>query len=575
MSYRYMLLPEHSGTARDCAAETALLQMGLSELRTGLPARIYVSPETPALRLRDGGILLGHAFNQHGGPLGEAEHGADAMRVSRSFMLDRCWGDYLLIEPAPGPAPGISVTRDPSGGVECFYAMEHASAFVTSDVSIAVAIGQLDRTIDWAFVDHFLTYPYLKTARTGLTGVRELLPGCTLTMQAHETTLEVGWSPRTFMTADRRHINAADAATLVRSAVEGTVHALVANDRRILLELSGGLDSSIVAACLGATKAEVVCATLVPERPGADERIYAQAVAASLGFGFLSEGLDVESARFDGALARSATRPAAGPLQYAVDLVMQAAAAREHVDCFYSGGGGDIIFSYLPGAAPAADAFKAQGLGAGFRAVHDLSALHQCTWWRALRTTYGVLTRRRSRAVLPDTRWLHPAYAPPLADQHPWHDTSTTLLPGDRERVEGLAGAQLFREAMPRAATRTVRLPLLSQPVMEACLSIPSWMWIEGGRNRAVARRAFSDALPTNVLARRSKGTFAQYNAAVYRRFRSEMRSFLLDGALAARNLLDADALRDVFDQPQLARDRAFTRIFDLCRAESWIRQQH
>jgi Asparagine synthase. len=163
---------------------------------------------------------------------------------------------------------------------------------------------------------------------------------------------------------------------------------------------------------------------------------------------------------------------------------------------------------------------------------------------------------------------------PDRAHRHPWCDAPPDALPGDRERVDGLAATQLFRDTLPRGMQRWFRLPLLSQPVMETCLSIPSWMWVTGGRNRAVARLAFSDALPAQVLHRKSKGNFSQYNGAVYRRNKEAMRRFLLEGRLQAHGLLDSVALSAYLDRPLSPRDRSFMRIFDLCRAENWVRHQ-
>jgi asparagine synthase (glutamine-hydrolysing) len=117
-------------------------------------------------------------------------------------------------------------------------------------------------------------------------------------------------------------------------------------------------------------------------------------------------------------------------------------------------------------------------------------------------------------------------------------------------------------------------MPLLSQPVMEACLAAPSWMWISGGRNRAVARDAFSDLLPRDVLSRRSKGTFMSYLGAVYQKNKERMCDFLLTGHLQAHGLLDADAVRSRIESPLPPRDESFTRIFELCMAENWVRHQ-
>ena len=138
--------------------------------------------------------------------------------------------------------------------------------------------------------------------------------------------------------------------------------------------------------------------------------------------------------------------------------------------------------------------------------------------------------------------------------------------------VFDLAGNQLFADATVRADGRRVRMPLLSQPVVEACLRVPSWMWIEGGRNRAVARSAFSGLLPQDVLNRRSKGTFMNYTFSAYARNKETVRDFLLDGRLRARGLLNVQAVNLLLDTPRPPRDRSFLRIFDLCMIENWIR---
>ena len=127
---------------------------------------------------------------------------------------------------------------------------------------------------------------------------------------------------------------------------------------------------------------------------------------------------------------------------------------------------------------------------------------------------------------------------------------------------------------MSRGALRDLRMPLLSQPVVEACLSVPAWMWIAGGRNRSVARLAFSDALPREVLDRRSKGDFSQYLGAVWQRQKYRMRDFLMGGELYARGLLDQGPLEEFFLRRLPSRDQSFMRIFELCTIENWVRHQ-
>ena len=119
-----------------------------------------------------------------------------------------------------------------------------------------------------------------------------------------------------------------------------------------------------------------------------------------------------------------------------------------------------------------------------------------------------------------------------------------------------------------------MRYPLLSQPVMEACLSVPTWMWISGGRNRSVARAAFANALPDSILNRRSKGSYTRYYAAIYERKRDDMLCFLMDGLLASRGLLNVDELRREADSVHRPENPLNTRVFDLCMVENWVRHQ-
>lgn len=99
-------------------------------------------------------------------------------------------------------------------------------------------------------------------------------------------------------------------------------------------------------------------------------------------------------------------------------------------------------------------------------------------------------------------------------------------------------------------------------------------MTIAGGRNRAVARSAFADLLPPEILHRRSKGTFMNYSGAVYQRNKAQLREFLLSGTLRQHQLLDTAALEQFFKMELLPRDQSFMRMFELSMIENWLRHQ-
>ncbi len=346
-------------------------------------------------------------------------------------------------------------------------------------------------------------------------------------------------------------------------------------DQSILLEVSGGLDSSIVAACLRESVARVACCTLVTPVPGADERRYAGLIAAALGIELQSEvlGFDRASVSFD--LLPDTVSPRVGCLQHAIDQVMVAAGDQHDVASFYSGAGGDTVFCYLTNAAPAADAIREGGLSAGISAIQDLSALHQCTLWTAAGLVLKKLVRGPKPPRAPRSTFVDPDRIARTSEVHPWFEAPEDALPGDRERIASLVSTQNYRDMTPRGGRKRVRMPLLSQPVVEACLRTPSWMWIAGGDNRAVARDAFADALPSEVLNRRSKGTFVSYLGGVYRRNKEHIRDFLLSGRLREHELLNTIELSRFLARDDLpGRDRLFMEVLDLCMIENWTRQQ-
>lgn len=570
MNYRYLILVgDNSRWHRDSGdhdALAALSAMGLVRHPSPESIILFASKETPVAPF-DGGCVVGHVFTRASA---DARLQDDSSKC-RPFV-EGCWGAYLLIHPTG--IDELKITRDPSGGVPCVYSISNGSGFITSDISIAAKLGLYQRRIDWDFIAQCLAYPHLKVERTGLSGVRELLAGCTLSLSNINISTDLAWSPWNFTSPDRLHRDPGDAATDIRETIDAVVKAWATTDKSILLELSGGLDSSVVGVCLRNTPARVVCCTVVSPVPGADERHYAALIANQLGVGLHAEVVDFDKARIDFAPPEYLVGPWVGPLQHALDEVIESAGDRFEVDSFYSGSGGDTVFCYIPTAAPAADAFRACSMAAGFRAIHELSELHQCTAWKAARLTARKLLRAPKAPCKADPTFLTNARIPRDEPRHPWFCAPADALPGDRERITDLAGTQLFQDSSPRVAKRPRRMPLLAQPVVEAALKTPSWMWIAGGRNRAVARAAFADRLPADVLNRRSKGTFMSYLGGAYQRNRESIRDFLMSGHLHQQGLLDESALLTFLDAPLSPRDLVFTRVLDLCRIENWIRHQ-
>jgi asparagine synthase (glutamine-hydrolysing) len=115
---------------------------------------------------------------------------------------------------------------------------------------------------------------------------------------------------------------------------------------------------------------------------------------------------------------------------------------------------------------------------------------------------------------------------------------------------------------------------LVSQPLIELCLQIPSYVWITGGRDRAIARRAFASALPSQIVRRQGKGAIDQANLVICDANETYLREMLLDGELVREGLLDRRRLESYLTR---GASRAGYEYNDVLRhhlcTEVWLRR--
>lgn len=577
MPYRYVALLESATDQASTESDAIHAQLdgcgmecrlSLSELR------VYVGRETPSLELPGVGLIVGRVFPKASEASNSTPPAASHHPDPEQLLLDCYWGEYIAIFGGRRIDEPASILRDPSGGVPCIYSVDARGGFVASDVSIAEALGLYERQVDWDAITHSLVFPHWRSGRSALRGIRELLPGGMMHMAGRRVVERSAWSPWDLVRPGQRHRCPVEAASCVREAVTTAVSAWADLDRSVILELSGGLDSSIVGACLRDTEAKVACCTLTTPLSGTDERPYARHVADLLGSALHTLHIGAEILNLDFPPPAGAVMPGMTPVQERVDAALTAAAERHGARSFMSGAGGDTVFCFLGNASPAADAFRHAGPRAGISAVNDISTLHGCTLPRAVRLTARKLLRgpKPSRAanlafLSQDASLIEPM-------PHPWLEAPHDARIGDREWIAALAGTQCYPDGTARNRLRPVRFPLLSQPVVEACLRVPTWMWVAGGRNRAIARDAFANKLPSPILNRRSKGSYVPFAGLLYARYRRDMLRFLEHGQLASRNLLDVPALRTFMGSDAPPKDVSFLRAFDLCMIENWVRHQ-
>jgi asparagine synthase (glutamine-hydrolysing) len=243
-------------------------------------------------------------------------------------------------------------------------------------------------------------------------------------------------------------------------------------------------------------------------------------------------------------------------------------------DAFVTGNGGDNVFGYSQSAAAIADRYLAEGLGSGtVSTVRDVARQTGCSLFEAVRRAARTAWGPRRYQWRPSPSFLSADALAQLAGvrlDHPWLEAPADALPGQCAHVAALLRVQ--PNLRPgRSLHAPVLNPLMCQPIMEACLAIPSWRWRAGGYDRAVARAAFRRELPELIARRRSKGGPDGFTALIVAYYRKRICERLLGGRLAAERLVDRSGLEAVLadERPTLGEERV--RILALLATEAWL----
>ncbi len=538
-------------------------------------AAILADPALPYLPI-EGGVLFGDLFSRGTRtPVTDLPAGRrEALRASGGrWLIMCCWGSYLALwcDAATGTMHAL---RAPLGRLPAYYARSEGLTLVASDAELLASAVNRRPAIDWQEVCRHLGRADLRRRGTCLAGVTELRGGERLAMDA-EHRVESLWEPTTVL-AQPRFDEREEAAARLRDAVRLSVTASLARCDSVLLQLSGGIDSSIVAACLahGGTRFEAVNFRL-RGRAG-DEADYAQQVADRLGIKLHLAQPSIADVALDRSAAAALPSPARRGFEQAGDAVAWRLADRTGAQAIVDGGGGDNVFYAMLSIAPAAELWLREGPSRRFRETVGVLAdlTNSSPWWllwKALRCAWRGHARPATLTMLPflSAEARDVVQSGPL---HPWLDAASPLLPAQRSMIAGLAPAQCLVEGRDLRSRLPQISVLVTQPVLEVALRVDTALWFAPGQTRALARHAFARELPPQVLARRSKGTPDGFVADLFRQRRPQIRRMLLGGLLDQQNILNRPLLAEVLAEERPVTDCDFVRVMELVDAEAWAR---
>ncbi|MBO6767375.1 MAG: hypothetical protein JJ901_03600 [Erythrobacter sp.] len=493
-----------------------------------------------------------------------------SIRFAKSF-ISRFWGGYVTLLSGSSRQDWVLLV-DPSGYVPIYRIQTPTHVvFASSPDLLSIAIGK-PLCLSYPAIAAHLLRPELRQRSTCLHGVEELPPGTIVRPSHGEAGTQTIWKAEDF-TSPRAASSFEECATSLRALSCSVMSCWSEAFGKVSVAASGGVDSSLICAALAATQSPFDCITVTTLDSSGDERVYARDVATA--FGVQCEEALYDPSRFDPFRSASAAlpRPARRSFLNVLDAGLTGAMQPLGSSVVCDGNAGDNLFCFLHSSAPVVDRLRAEGLGsAAIATLLDMCRITGCSTPTMLRATMRRMMRRGPRAYWPaDARFL---VETSLSDE--WQPLTSWLengLPPNSGKRDHLALIMRAQNQIHGLTSGLLRFsPLASQPLVEFCLSVPTWVWASGGQNRALARAAFACDLPASVLARTSKAGPDSFIRNAFAKNRSRIAKRLIEGTLAANHVIDRAQVEDAMAVDEISDDTVIDRLLDLLEAENWAR---
>jgi len=475
------------------------------------------------------------------------------------------------------------VLRDPSGTLPCFQTDTEGVTVVFSWLEDLITFAPHLPTprVKWDAVAAFIMLGHLGGRETALEGVSQILPGQLVTLGEGGPPPLPLWSA---VAVAREQIESEPraAAAQLRCAVMECVDAWASVYESVLLRLSGGVDSAILLGSLraGGASTRITCLNYHSPGSNSDERGFARLAAAKAGVALIERERDT-GFRLDAVLDVSRMPM---PEVYVGRMGtgrMDSEVASEHgAHAMFAGGGGDSLFFQFRCTWPAADYLGTHWPGRGFvRASLDAARLAKVSLWQAIWRALAD-QRHRIRPSASAGEFLALACREELDGAsrldryiHPDLLAESSLPIGKAHQLQELINPPGYYDPYLREATPELVHPLLSQPLIELCLALPTWLLTNGGRGRALARQAFVSELPREIATRQSKGGMEEHVLTILQRNLPMVRGLLLDGHLVRHGLIDRNKTEAALAGRLSASKGHVGEIHSYVAIEAWLRR--
>ena len=497
------------------------------------------------------------------------------------------------------PARTLVLARDRLGIKPLYYAALPDQIVFASELKALVEHPAIDRTLDLTALSRYLAHEYVPAPHSIFRAIRKLAAGHWLTYSDGRVKIEPFWDVHF-----RRDgaIGEADAVEALRGALDLSVRQHLVSDVPLGVFLSGGIDSSAVAAFAARHfPGRLKTFSIGFEDPSFDETSHARGVARALDTDHHEEILGPRVALDLVARLPELLDEPLGDASLLPTFLLSRF-TRRSVTVALSGDGGDELFAGYPTyqahrlaralelvphwvrrglLRPVVERLPVSldNLSFDFRlkrfmAGMDFGPVERHAAW------LGSFTPAEQLALLTPDALARMEMAPSYAAFHEMlaHAPSASGL----ERMlyldlKGYLGegvlAKVDRASM--ACSLEVRVPLLDRRVVELAASLPMRLKLRGFTTKYVLKRALSGVLPREVLERRKKG----FGVPLARWFRAELAPLLQEACapdmIRRAGLFRPEAVERLLGEHAAGRRDHRKKLYTLLAFQLWASRYH
>jgi asparagine synthase (glutamine-hydrolysing) len=455
----------------------------------------------------------------------------------------------------------IKVFRDKLGIKPLYYLLNSEGFFFASEIKSLLKLAQIEASLDKIGLAQYLQFQNELEERTMFENIKLLLPGSFISFDRHSSfSLTKWWIPKINR---EKSFNLGEAKSKLTQLVVDSVTSQLVGDVELGTYLSGGIDSGTITSLASKQMPNIPSFTigfsankLKASENFVDETEMAKKIANFLDVKNVSRIIDSEGFIKDWVRTIVAIEDLrVGP---SVQVLNAAELASNQCSIVLSGAGGDELFGGYPWRYPSPDLNPRESFDYWYKTASRLFSDHEVKeiikWtsshereeWKPydlLKTVWDELSAQSSidKALLMDLQiFLH--------------------------------GLLLVEDKLSMSQGIEVRVPLLSNALIDFSLSLPTEFKVNEGFGKIILREVSDSLLPSGISSAKKIGFTPPISSWIGDEIREQVMNFTLRNPKYLPEILEIQKVEGFLAQVKLSQkdDRMF--LWSLTSLEIWGR---